>query len=261
MTMPDDFKFDSRIRQRMLRRGDLTPAELTAHVEGLPDLQDEHEVMDDFTQPALSPARADALDPSPAFDPLRRVGIGSSAYVAAKVPSPSLAAKPLPRPLTPIAQGQSVVRPAPASTKELDSGFVRSLSPRSDSSASELASAAAERAHRSWNGIDVPTDNETTHGSTLRSEPVAARPEPIVVKPEPVLAQPPAKEEEKEEDEDEDEDEDDDDDDDDDDVDSDEETEGGDADEDDVDDDDDDEDEEKVKDDDEEPPTNPRGAQ
>jgi hypothetical protein len=260
MTMPDDFKFDSRIRQRMLRRGDLTPAELTAHLEGLPDLHDEHEVMDDFTQPALSPARADALDPSPAFDPLRRVGIGSSAYVAAKVPSPSLAAKPLPRPVTPIAHSSAPLRPAPAPAaslgRDLDNGYVRGLSPRIESGASELGS-SVDRSHKSWNGIDVPSENESTPGSTLRSDPVAVRPEPAVVKPEPVVAQPTSDEEEEE-----DEDEDDDDDDDDDDVDSDDEVEAGEGDDDlDDDDDDDDEDEDEAKDDDEEPPTNPRGAQ
>jgi hypothetical protein len=261
MTMPDDFKFDSRIRQRMLRRGDLTPAELTAHVEGLPDLQEEHEVMNEFTQPALSPARADALDPSPAFDPLRRVGLGS-AYVGAKVPSPSLAAKAAPRPVTPIAQSPAVVRPiaapppAAAPASEPDNAFVRRLSPRIESTLGEAGSSAA----KAW-GIDVPSESESTPGSTLRSDPTAASPEPVaaraegvVPRPEPVVAKPSSDDD----DEDEDEDDDDDLDEDDDDLEGDDDIEGeGDEDEDD----DDDDDEDSDDDDDEEPPTNPRGAQ
>jgi hypothetical protein len=40
MPIPEDFKYDMRVRERMLRRGELTDAELTKHVEALTDVAD-----------------------------------------------------------------------------------------------------------------------------------------------------------------------------------------------------------------------------
>jgi hypothetical protein len=40
MPIPEDFKYDMRVRERMLRRGELTEAELTKHVDALTDVAD-----------------------------------------------------------------------------------------------------------------------------------------------------------------------------------------------------------------------------
>jgi hypothetical protein len=40
MPIPEDFKYDMRVRERMLRRGVLTDSELTKHVEALTDVAD-----------------------------------------------------------------------------------------------------------------------------------------------------------------------------------------------------------------------------
>ena len=40
MPIPEDFKYDVRVRERMLKRGALTDSELTKHVEALADVND-----------------------------------------------------------------------------------------------------------------------------------------------------------------------------------------------------------------------------
>src|SRR5450432_1367482 len=40
MPIPEDFKYDMRVRERMLKRGELTEGELTKHVEALTDVAD-----------------------------------------------------------------------------------------------------------------------------------------------------------------------------------------------------------------------------
>ena len=40
MPIPENFKYDMRVRERMLRRGLLTESELTKHVDGLTDVSD-----------------------------------------------------------------------------------------------------------------------------------------------------------------------------------------------------------------------------
>jgi len=52
MPIPEDFKYDMRVRERMLRRGELTEAELTKHVDGLTDVA-ELLVEVELKQPAL----------------------------------------------------------------------------------------------------------------------------------------------------------------------------------------------------------------
>jgi hypothetical protein len=52
MTDPDIFKFDVRVRERMLERGRLTDAELRRHLEALPD-READSVPVDLAQPAL----------------------------------------------------------------------------------------------------------------------------------------------------------------------------------------------------------------
>jgi hypothetical protein len=52
MPIPEDFKYDVRVRERMLKRGELTEAELTKHVEALGDVND-LVVEVELKQPAL----------------------------------------------------------------------------------------------------------------------------------------------------------------------------------------------------------------
>jgi hypothetical protein len=258
MTMPNDFKFDSRIRQRMLRRGDLSSTELQAHLERLPDLNDEYEDMNEFTQPALVPARADACEPSPAFDPRRLGGISNAAASSSYLPSKSSAqaARPAPRPLSPLIPSPSAAeraRPAPAFSSALDD--VRRAQPVPV--VTRVAPAAVEAALGA-DGIPaaVLPERRIPGEPGSESEPHT----PVTLRSETANAKPGALDDEDEDDEDDDDDDLDDDDEDDDDVDDIEGEEEG-LESDDDDEDDEDDDELEGGDDDEEPPTNPRGAQ
>lgn len=52
MPIPENFKYDVRVRERMLKRGMLTEGELTKHVEALADVADQV-VEVELKQPAL----------------------------------------------------------------------------------------------------------------------------------------------------------------------------------------------------------------
>jgi hypothetical protein len=52
MPIPENFKYDMRVRERMLRRGQLTESELTKHVDALTDVA-ELVVEVELKQPAL----------------------------------------------------------------------------------------------------------------------------------------------------------------------------------------------------------------
>jgi hypothetical protein len=52
MPIPEFFKYDIRVRERMLKRGELTPAELSKHVDALADVTDQV-VEVELKQPAL----------------------------------------------------------------------------------------------------------------------------------------------------------------------------------------------------------------
>jgi len=52
MPIPENFKYDMRVRERMLRRGLLTESELTKHVDGLTDVS-EQAIEVELKQPAL----------------------------------------------------------------------------------------------------------------------------------------------------------------------------------------------------------------
>jgi len=53
MDLPANFKFDVRVRPRLLARGQLTEAEVEKHLEGLPDAQPQADMID-LPQPALT---------------------------------------------------------------------------------------------------------------------------------------------------------------------------------------------------------------
>jgi hypothetical protein len=53
MDLPVNFKFDVRIRPRLLARGQLAEADVAKHLDALPDLQPQADVID-LAQPALT---------------------------------------------------------------------------------------------------------------------------------------------------------------------------------------------------------------
>jgi hypothetical protein len=73
MSKPEDFKFDNRIRDRLIRNQTLTSAEVKRHLEQLPDLDGEYEVMNDTPQPAVAPARSEIHEEPLVFDGIRRL--------------------------------------------------------------------------------------------------------------------------------------------------------------------------------------------
>jgi hypothetical protein len=112
MSKPEEFKFDSRVRDRFLRSRVLNGAELQKHLDGLPDLEGEYEVLSDTPQPAVSPPRSEVHEEPLVFDGIRRLQALSEAqsqpvarYVPPSPPSGGLPAyrEPESRPLgTPL---------------------------------------------------------------------------------------------------------------------------------------------------------------
>jgi hypothetical protein len=86
MSKPDEFKFDSRVRDRFLRSRVLTSAELGKHLEQLPDLEGQYEVLSDTPQPAVAPPRSDVSDEPLVFEGIRRLSALSEASSNAPVP-------------------------------------------------------------------------------------------------------------------------------------------------------------------------------
>lgn len=59
MTDPELFKYDVRIRERMLRRGLLSEVDLRRHLDGLPDVENNSEPVPQH-QPALGTGEGDS---------------------------------------------------------------------------------------------------------------------------------------------------------------------------------------------------------
>ena len=87
MSKPEEFKFDSRVRDRLLRSRALSAVDLKRHLDALPDLEGEYEVLDDTPQPAVTPARDHADEPL-VFDGIRRLQALSSEPHPLSRPSP-----------------------------------------------------------------------------------------------------------------------------------------------------------------------------
>lgn len=85
MTDPDLFKYDVRVRDRMLRMQRLTETQLATHLEQLPDLADRAEVVVG-NQPAIG-----LLEPEPALREVPRVVAPVAPAVSAPVASSPLA--------------------------------------------------------------------------------------------------------------------------------------------------------------------------
>jgi hypothetical protein len=111
MSKPEDFKFDSRVRERLLRSQVLSASDLKQHIDQLPDLEEEYEVLDDVQQPAVVPVRSVSEEPL-VFDGIRRLQAltdnhAPARYAQSAISPPSSNVSPLreiaPRPLgTPL---------------------------------------------------------------------------------------------------------------------------------------------------------------
>jgi len=113
MSKPEEFKYDSRVRDRFLRSRVLSTGELQKHLEDLPDLEGQYEVMSDTPQPAVTPPRSEIPEETLVFDGIRRLqalteasnAIPAPRYVPPAPPSSSLPSyrEPESRPLgTPL---------------------------------------------------------------------------------------------------------------------------------------------------------------
>jgi len=93
MDLPVNFKFDVRIRPRLLARGQLSEGDVTKYLEGLPDLQPQADAID-LAQPALtSPEERERVAAS-----------RPSAVVARPVPSAPPAERSAPVSIAPSAE-------------------------------------------------------------------------------------------------------------------------------------------------------------
>jgi hypothetical protein len=86
MSKPEEFKYDSRVRERFLRSRVLTTGELQKHLEDLPDLEGQYEVMSDTPQPAVTPPRSEVPEETLVFDGIRRLQALTEASNAAPAP-------------------------------------------------------------------------------------------------------------------------------------------------------------------------------
>jgi hypothetical protein len=104
MSKPEEFKFDSRVRDRLLRNRALSGAEVKKHLDALPDLEGEYELLNDTPQPAVTPTREVSEEPL-VFDGIRRLHALTDTHTPlsggrAAPPAGSSAREPAPRPLT-----------------------------------------------------------------------------------------------------------------------------------------------------------------
>ena len=95
MSKPEEFKFDSRVRDRFLRGRVLSQAELQKHLEELPDLEGQYEVMSDMPQPAVAPPRSEVAEEPLVFDGIRRLQALGEASNPAPAPRRSVARRRL----------------------------------------------------------------------------------------------------------------------------------------------------------------------
>lgn len=175
MSIPEDFKFDSRIRSRFLRKQVLTTAEVDRHLEALPDLEGEYEVMSEVPQPAVTPARSEVKEEPIVFDGIRRLQALSDASSSA-----TRSAAPAPAPSAPSAPAYREPEPRPLGTP-LRSLMETEISGVGVGAVAALGAMAAEER------------NSGTFGQPSLGSPFA--PQPAVspfAAPSPAFAPPPA---------------------------------------------------------------------
>ncbi|MEY2934963.1 MAG: hypothetical protein RL033_5712 [Pseudomonadota bacterium] len=98
MSKPEDFKFDSRVRDRLLRSRVLVAADLKHHLEQLPDLEGEYEVLDDTPQPAVTPPRDHHVEEPIVFDGIRRLQALSDPHSSLRAAPSSAVVSSVPQP-------------------------------------------------------------------------------------------------------------------------------------------------------------------
>jgi hypothetical protein len=98
MSKPEDFKFDSRVRDRLLRSRVLVAADLKHHLEQLPDLEGEYEVLDDTPQPAVTPPRDHHVEEPIVFDGIRRLQALSDPHSSLRSAPSSAVVSSVPQP-------------------------------------------------------------------------------------------------------------------------------------------------------------------
>jgi hypothetical protein len=133
MSKPEEFKFDSRVRERLLRNRALSAPDLKRHLDALPDLEGEYDVLNDTPQPAVTPARDHSEEPL-VFDGIRRLQALSSEAHPGSRPSPLSGVSASP-PLAP--------REPPRALGSLDAGRGPSPALRSALMESEISGVGA----------------------------------------------------------------------------------------------------------------------
>lgn len=86
MSKPEEFKFDSRVRARFLRSQVLSPSDVQKHLDELPDLEGQYELMSDMPQPAVAPPRSEVTEEPLVFDGIRRLQALGEASAPAPAP-------------------------------------------------------------------------------------------------------------------------------------------------------------------------------
>ena len=94
MSKTEEFKYDSRVRDRFIRNRVLSASELQKHLEELPDLEGQFDVLSDTPQPAVTPPRSEVAEEPLVFDDIRRLQALSEANNAP--PAPRFAPSPAP---------------------------------------------------------------------------------------------------------------------------------------------------------------------
>lgn len=202
MSKPEEFKFDSRVRDRLLRNRVLSTADLQQHLAALPDLEGEYEVLNDTPQPAVTPPRSEVNEEPLVFDGIRRLQALTEASNAAPAPRyvpPAPASSGVPSYREPESRPLGTPLRSALMESEISGVGAGAVS-------AALGAMAAEARGASVFGVPssiphVPAE-EAVPPVTLRSEPTA----PVPAAPAGAEAEAEADEDEDEDDDDEDED-------------------------------------------------------
>ncbi len=109
MSDPDQFKYDVRVRERMLQSRQISPSQVEEHLSVLPDVESKCETLE-LPQPALAPPEAEVVEPQPTEIAAPRAfsSTGSMVSSVGEVYAP-----PAPPPVVPAAPPPVAPPPAP----------------------------------------------------------------------------------------------------------------------------------------------------
>jgi hypothetical protein len=167
MERPENFQFDTRLRLRLLARGQITQSQVDSHLGSLSDREGQFVVLDGLPQPAVSPPPRASVPPGPpptlesTFSPAA-APLGSERFVPASEPDDDEA------PLTPVMVPREM-EPSWADRREASSSVPATPEPVMD-----LSSAA------------VPAAPASEPGGPAEPKPVSAPPPPPTPDPEDV---------------------------------------------------------------------------